>query len=597
MNKRTLFLWLALLGLFLATMTFMGRGENGKKQRDVNISEFITLVQTGEMKEVMISGADIVGETKANEIVKTYSTNTTELLRILNEKQVPYREERPSNSDQWFMLALKLLIPVLLIFFVFRMLNKGAMNGMNKMNEHASHKAVISNGEEDTTFADVAGIDEAVEEVRDLVEFLRNPGRFTGLGGRIPKGTLLVGPSGTGKTLLARAVAGEAKVPFFSASAAGFVEMFVGVGAARVRDLFEKAKKSAPCIVFIDELDAVGRKRGGVSFGGGHDEREQTLNELLVRMDGFAPNQGVIVMAATNRPDVLDSALTRAGRFDRQVVVPAPDVKGREAILRVHAKGKPLGDDADLRIIARGTSGMTGADLEELLNEAALRAGKSGKRSIEMEDIEYALDKVLMGAERKSAVISDKLKRVVAYHESGHTLVGWFTPDCDPVRKVSIIPRGMAGGVTLFLPLEDKKLHSRSELVALIKSLLGGRAAEELFVGEITTGASNDLERATDIARRMVCDFAMAENLGLRTYGTKNRAAFLDYGYGDKDYSEDAAKRIDEAIDRLTSDCYREVKELLERHRDNLERLAQELIERETLNEQDIAAILGPRPA
>jgi len=596
MNKRGIFVWMALLGLFLLTMTYLGRDE-GKKQRDVSISEFIALAQTGELKEVTISGADVVGETKSNEIVRTYCSNNTELLRVLNDKKIPYRESRPSNSDQWIMFALKLGLPLVLILLLMRSLNKGAMNGMNKMNEHASHKAAVSKNDHETTFADVAGIDEAVEEVRDLVEFLKNPQRFTGLGGRTPKGTLLVGPSGTGKTLLARAVAGEAKVPFFSASAAGFVEMFVGVGAARVRDLFEKAKKSAPCIIFVDELDAVGRKRGGVSFGGGHDEREQTLNELLIQMDGFAPNQGVIVIAATNRPDVLDSALTRAGRFDRQVVVPNPDVKGREAILKVHAKDKPLADGVDLRRIARGTSGMTGADLEELLNEAALHAGKTGKKAIFMDDIEFALDKVLMGAERKSAVITEKTKRVVAYHESGHTLVGWLTPECDPVRKVSIIPRGQAGGVTLFLPHEDKTLYSKKDLVALIKSLLGGRAAEEIFIGDVTTGASNDLERATAIARSMICDYAMTDDLGLRTYGSKNRAAFLDYGYGDKDYSEAAAKLIDEAIDKLTSTCYQAVKQLLQERRADLERLAQALLERETLNEQDIVDILGPRPA
>jgi cell division protease FtsH len=596
MNKRTLLVWLMLLGFFIITMTYMGRG-TGPVEKNVSISEFISLVEKGEIKQVEIAGANITAKAKDDSVIKTYCTNNTELLRILNEKKVPYKEVEPSNSSQWIMLLLKFALPLVFLLFIFRFMNKATMGGMNKMNEHASHKAEVSQKDNETTFADVAGIDEAVEEVRDLVDFLKNPQKFTVLGGRTPKGTLLAGPSGTGKTLLARAVAGEAKVPFFSASAAGFVEMFVGVGAARVRDLFEKAKKSAPCIIFIDELDAVGRKRGGVSFGGGHDEREQTLNELLVQMDGFKPNQGVIVIAATNRPDVLDSALTRAGRFDRQVIVPNPDVKGREAILKVHSKGKPLDTDVDLQVVARGTPGMTGADLEELLNEASLRAAKLSKKSIGMEDILYALDKVLLGAERRSAVINPKTKRVVAYHEAGHTIVGWFTPECDPVRKVSIIPRGMAGGVTLFLPLEDKTLHAKNDLVALIKSLLGGRAAEEIFVGDVSTGASNDLERATDIARRMVCDYAMGEKMGLRTYGSKNRAAFLDYGYGDKDYSEETSRRIDEEIAKLTDACYQAVKKLLEEHHDDLERLAKALLDHETLDEKGIAELVGPRPA
>jgi cell division protease FtsH len=596
MNKKSLLVWLLLLGFFIVTMTYMGRG-TGPTEKNVSISEFIALVEKGEIKQVEIAGANITAKAKDDSVVKTYCTNNTELLKILNEKKVPYKEVAPSDSGQWIMLLLKFALPLVFLFFIFRFMNKAAMGGMNKMNEHASHKAEVSQKDNETTFADVAGIDEAVEEVRDLVDFLKNPQKFTTLGGRTPKGTLLAGPSGTGKTLLARAVAGEAKVPFFSASAAGFVEMFVGVGAARVRDLFEKAKKSAPCIIFIDELDAVGRKRGGVSFGGGHDEREQTLNELLVQMDGFKPNQGVIVIAATNRPDVLDSALTRAGRFDRQVIVPNPDVRGREAILKVHSKGKPLDTDVDLQVVARGTPGMTGADLEELLNEASLRAAKQSKKAIGMEDILYALDKVLLGAERRSAVINPKTKRVVAYHEAGHTIVGWFTPECDPVRKVSIIPRGMAGGVTLFLPHEDKTLHAKNDLTALIKSLLGGRAAEEMFIGDVSTGASNDLERATDIARRMVCDYAMGEKMGLRTYGSKNRAAFLDYGYGDKDYSEETARRIDEEIAKLTDTCYQAVKELLQEHRDDLERLAKALLDHETLDEKGITELVGPRPA
>ena len=599
MKKQSiLILWVVILGLFVVTFTTLQRGTDTKKEKDVGIGEFIAMVQRGEMEEVLIAGSDVTGTAKDKTIIRSHSVNSSQkLVEVLNEKHVPYSETDPSSSNQWLMLALKFGMPFLLLIFLFKFMNKAATGQMNRIDGHAASKATMQKKEEiKTTFADVAGIDEAVDEVRELVSFLKDPKKISGLGGRTPKGTLLVGPSGTGKTLLARAVAGEAGVPFFSASAAGFVEMFVGVGAARVRDLFGKAKKQAPCIIFIDELDAVGRKRGGVSFGGGSDEREQTLNELLVQMDGFASNEGVIIMAATNRPDVLDSALTRAGRFDRQVVVPKPDVKGREAILKVHARKLIMGPDIDLSVVARSTFGMTGADLEEMLNEAALHASRAGKKAIDMASIENAMDKVLMGAERKSAVVPAKTKRVVAYHEAGHTVVGWFTPECDPVRKVSIVPRGMAGGVTLFLPQEDKTLQSRGDLLAFIKSLLGGRVAEELKIGDVSTGASNDLERVTDVARRMICDFAMGEGLGMRTYGAKNRASFLDYGYGDKDFSEDAAKRIDAEIDRLTAECYEAVKQLLTERGDLLENLAQELLKRENLDEKDLLVILGPRP-
>ncbi len=601
MNRKSLLIWLAMLALMFVAFSWMGNRQTAKNEpKVVAISEFITLVETDQLKEVLISGHEIAGVNKKDEVVKSFALDATDLRKEMREHKVKYaeREAQEKGSSIWLAVFLNFLPIILIVVFVLWMMNRAQQGGGagKILGGHNATKAKLYQTS-DKTFADVAGIDEAVEEVRDLVGFLSDPKAFSRLGGRIPKGILLVGPSGTGKTLLGKAVAGEAKVPFLYGSASEFVEMFVGTGAARVRDLFEKAKKQAPCIVFIDELDAVGRKRGGTSFGGGHDEREQTLNQILTEMDGFEPNAGVIILAATNRPDVLDSALTRPGRFDRQVVVPPPDVRGREAILKVHARNLKLAPDVDFSIIARGTAGMTGADLEQILNEAALHASKAKKQAVDMSDVAFAVEKITMGPERRSLVQTAKNKRDTAYHEAGHTVVGWFTAECDPVHKVTIVPRGQALGVTLFLPPEDKHSYSEPELIARIKSLFGGRCAEDLVLGYGTTGASNDLERATDIAHRMVCDFGMVgEGLGLRTYGAKNRAAFLDYGYGEKDYGDLTASEIDKAIAGITDRCYKQALEILKANRAGLDALAAALVEKETLSSEEIIAILGPRP-
>ncbi|MDO8722325.1 MAG: ATP-dependent zinc metalloprotease FtsH, partial [Syntrophales bacterium] len=443
------------------------------------------------------------------------------------------------------------------------------------------------------TCADVAGIDEAKSELQEVIEFLKDPKKFTRLGGRIPKGLLLIGPPGTGKTLLARAIAGEADVPFFSISGSDFVEMFVGVGASRVRDLFTQAKKSAPCIIFIDEIDAVGRHRGA-GLGGGHDEREQTLNQLLVEMDGFESNDGVILVSATNRPDVLDPALLRPGRFDRQVIVPLPDVRGREKIFEVHSKKTPLADDVDFAVIARGTPGSSGADIENLVNEAALYAARSGKDAVNMSDFEYAKDKVLMGTERKSMVISDDEKRNTAYHESGHALVARLQPGTDPIHKITIIPRGMALGLTQQLPIDEKHTYKREYLLANIAILLGGRAAEELILKDFSTGAGNDIERATNLARKMVCEWGMSDRMGPLSYGKKEELVFLGREIAThKDYSEETAEKIDEEVSRIVTESYDKARKLLSDHLEILHRLAAELLEKEVLNTAELDAIIG----
>ncbi|RLA85214.1 MAG: cell division protein FtsH, partial [Deltaproteobacteria bacterium] len=443
------------------------------------------------------------------------------------------------------------------------------------------------------TFKDVAGIEESKEEVREIIEFLKDPGKFTRLGGRIPKGVLLVGPPGTGKTLLARAIAGEADVPFLSISGSDFVEMFVGVGASRVRDLFLQAKKNAPCIVFIDEIDAVGRYRGA-GLGGGHDEREQTLNQLLVEMDGFEVNEGIIVIAATNRPDILDPALLRPGRFDRQVVVPLPDVKGREAILKVHTRNTPLDPDVDLGVIARTTPGFTGADLENLINEAALLAARKGRDRVGMEELEAAKDKVLMGTERKSMIISEEERRDTAYHEAGHALVAKFTPGADPIHKVTIIPRGQALGLTQQLPMDERHIYSKDYLLANITTLMGGRAAEEVVLKRFTTGAGNDIERATEIARKMVCEWGMSEKLGPLTFGRKDEQVFLGKDLVlQRNFSEETAQQIDAEIRRIVTDCYERAKRTIVSHLDLLHKLASALLERESLTGEEVDQIIA----
>jgi len=591
-GKPMFFIWLLILGAVLAAFLMMDPSRS--QTQEVPISEFIDRVEAGEITSVTISGDRARGTTAARGTVSTYVTDRTELTRVLREKHVSYREEPPSQTGNMLMLLLKLALPILLLVILFRAMKNAGGGGGGMLKQVMSSKATLHTDGK-VTFADVAGVDEAKEECKDLVDFLKDPAKFMKLGGKVPKGVLLLGDSGCGKTLLARAVAGEAGVPFFSADASSFVEMFVGVGAARVRDLFENARKKKPCIIFIDEIDAVGKSRGGIASGsGGHDEREQTLNQLLIEMDGFSGNEGIIVMGATNRPEVLDKALLRPGRFNRHVMVPKPDIKGRIEILKVHSRGKPFGADVDLSIIARGTPGMTGADLENLLNEAALRASKLNKTAIGMDDIEYARYKVLMGPERKGVVLTDEEKRVIAYHESGHTLVGWFTPACDPVNHVTIISRGQSLGTTWSLPLQDRKLSKRSELLAEVKMLYGGRVAEELILGnDFTTGASNDLMRLTHIAKRMVTDFGMSESLGQRTFGDKTHGWFEQ---SQNDFSDETAAAIDGEIKTLTAKCYDAVKQLLTEKRELLDRLAAELMVKESLGAAQIEAILGPRP-
>jgi cell division protease FtsH len=584
--------WLLILGAVLAAFIMMDPART--QTQEVSISEFISRVETGDIASVTISGDHVRGTTTSRGTLTAYTTDRTELTRAMRERHVPYREEPPAQTGNIAMWLLKLAIPILLLLFFIRSLKNAG--GGSTIQQALSSKATLHT-EGTVTFKDVAGVDEAVEECRDLVEFLKNPARFMKLGGRVPKGVLLLGDSGCGKTLLARAVAGEAGVPFFSADASSFVEMFVGVGASRVRDLFEQARKKRPCIIFIDEIDAVGKKRGGLTVGGGHDEREQTLNQLLIAMDGFATNEGIIVMGATNRPEVLDGALTRPGRFDRQVMVPRPDINGRIAILKVHAKGITLAPDVDLTVTARGTTGMTGADLANLLNEAALRAAKLNKNSVSQADIEYARDKIFMGPERKGDILSKKEKEVVANHEAGHAVVGWFTPDADPVHRVTIVPRGRALGLTWSLPTQDVKLYRRGQLLAQIDVLYGGRMAEELILGEdITTGARNDYERLTKIARSMITDYAMGpEDLGLRTFGEKESGFVFEHS--EDDYGPEIAARIDAAVDKLLKNRQDHVRALLLKHKDKLLALAKALLERETVESNELEQLFGPKPA
>jgi cell division protease FtsH len=499
------------------------------------------------------------------------------------------------RSGDWVLLLVNGLPLLLLVGFCLFLMRQMQAGGNKALSFGKSRARLLSAQQKKATFKDVAGTDEAKEELQEIIEFLKDPQKFQKLGGRIPKGVLLVGPPGTGKTLLARAIAGEANVPFFSISGSDFVEMFVGVGASRVRDLFEQGKKNAPCIIFIDEIDAVGRHRGA-GLGGGHDEREQTLNALLVEMDGFESNEGVILIAATNRPDVLDPALLRPGRFDRRVVVARPDVKGREEILRVHTRKVPIGDDVDLSIIARGTPGFSGADLANLVNEAALWAARQNRKFVMMVDFEMSKDKVLMGVERKSMILSDEEKKNTAYHEAGHALVAAMTPGADPVHKVTIIPRGMALGLTMQLPEDDKHTYTRGYLEGMLAVLMGGRSAEEIFLGHITTGAGNDIERATDIARNMVCEWGMSE-LGPLAYGKKDEAIFLGREIAQhRDYSEDTAIQIDKEVKRIVNGGYEKAKNLLVNNRETLESIAQALLEREVLDANEVKLLMEGKP-
>ena len=558
----------------------------------LNYSDFIAAVDAGKVNSVIIQGNDLSGKFTDGKEFKTYKPADADLSDTLLEKKITVIARPEEEKFSWFSIFISWFPLILLIgvwVFFMRQMQAG---GGKAMSFGKSRAKLLTEAQGKMTFEDVAGVDEAKEELEEIIQFLKEPKKFTKLGGRIPKGVLLVGPPGTGKTLLARAIAGEAGVPFFSISGSDFVEMFVGVGASRVRDLFVQGKKNAPCIIFIDEIDAVGRHRGA-GLGGGHDEREQTLNQLLVEMDGFESNEGVILIAATNRPDVLDPALLRPGRFDRQVVVPRPDVKGREAILKVHTKKTPLGPSVELAVIARGTPGFSGADLSNVVNEAALLAARKDKNTVDMQDFDDAKDKVLMGVERRSMVISEEEKKNTAYHEAGHTLVAKLIPGTDPVHKVSIIPRGRALGMTMQLPIEDKHSYSRESLLNRIAVLMGGRAAEEIIFNTMTTGAGNDIERATDIARKMVCEWGMSTRLGPVSFGKKDDQVFLGRDMAThKNYSEATAVEIDEEIRRIVDENYNRVIQLLNANVDILHRLSVELIEKENLSGEEVDRII-----
>ena len=562
--------------------------EKGTKPAEISYTSFMQHVQADEIKQVKIVDNVISGKLKDGKEFSTVAPNDSKLVEKLEKKHVDIKAELPPQPP-WWMSILSSLLPMLIIVGLwFMLMNQGGAGGGKVMNFGKSRARRYDEDKMKITFKDVAGAEEAKQELEEVVEFLKSPQKYNELGAKIPKGVLLYGPPGTGKTLLAKAVAGEAGVPFFSISGSDFVEMFVGVGASRVRDLFDQAKKSAPCIVFIDEIDAVGRQRGA-GLGGGHDEREQTLNQLLVEMDGFSANEGIIMIAATNRPDILDPALLRPGRFDRQIVVDRPDIKGRTEILKVHCKGKPVGQDVSLDVIAQRTPGFTGADLSNLVNEAALLTARRDKKVINMPEMEEAAERVIMGPERKSRVISDKEKRLTAYHEGGHTIVGMLLEHTDPVHKVTIIPRGRAGGYTLSLPKEDKYYATRSEMLDELKVLLGGRVAEALVLKEISSGASNDLQHATQLARQMICEYGMSENIGPVTFGHRQDQVFLGRDIArDKDYSEEVAAEIDKEVRAFIEDAYAATEKLLSDNLDKLHVIAQALIERETLEEEEI---------
>jgi cell division protease FtsH len=589
--SRNIALWLVVVLMALLLVNFFSRTQ--QHSPEIIFSDFLNDVDKGHVSQVTIQGNQIQGDTTTGEHFKTYAPNDPDLVKTLRDKGVKIAA-KPSEGDPWWMVLIVQWFPMLLlvavwIFFMRQM----QIGGGKAMSFGKSRAKLLTENTHKITFADVAGIDEAKDELEEIIQFLKDPKRFTRLGGRIPKGVLLVGPPGTGKTLLARAIAGEAGVPFFSISGSDFVEMFVGVGASRVRDLFVQGKKHAPCIVFIDEIDAVGRHRGA-GLGGGHDEREQTLNQLLVEMDGFEANEGVILVAATNRPDVLDPALLRPGRFDRRVVVPRPDVKGREGILKVHTRRVPLSDDVDIVKLARSTSGFAGADLENLVNEAALLAARRSKDKVEMTDFELAKDKVLMGAERRSMVMSVDERRKVAYHESGHALVAALQKGGDPLHKVTIIPRGMALGVTQQLPVDDRYTHSRQYLMTTLAVLFGGRVAEEMVFNEKWTGAGNDIEKATELARKMVCEWGMSEELGPMTFGRREEQIFLGRDIThNKDYSEHTAVEIDREVRRLVDESYRTAKKLLTENVVLLHALAERLLEREVVDGAEVAEMVN----
>jgi len=592
-TAKTVLFWAVIVVSAILLWQVVRTSGNGQKDKEINFSQFMTDVDQGNIREVTVSGLEVRGKYKSDNsnFHTTIPPNYSDMYKALRDKGVSINIKDITNGS-WPLQILGTWAPLILLgalwFFMIRQMQTG---GNKALSFGKSRARLLSMQQKKVTFKDVAGVDEAKEELREIIEFLREAQKFQKLGGRIPKGVLLVGPPGTGKTLLARAVAGEANVPFFSISGSDFVEMFVGVGASRVRDLFEQGKKNAPCIIFIDEIDAVGRHRGA-GLGGGHDEREQTLNQLLVEMDGFESNEGVILMAATNRPDVLDPALLRPGRFDRRVVVNRPDVRGREEILRVHTRKIPLADDVDLSVLARGTPGFSGADLANMVNEAALAAARQNRKAVLMYDFELAKDKVLMGVERKSLLLSDEEKKNTAYHEAGHALVAAKLPHSDPVHKVTIIPRGMALGLTMQLPVDDRHNYYKNYLDTQIAILMGGRIAEELFLNQMSTGAGNDIERATELARKMVCEWGMSE-LGPLTFGKKEEQIFLGREIAQhRDYSEATAIQIDEEVRKMVSAGYTTAKTILTDNRDTLVRIAKALIEREVLDAAEIKMLV-----
>jgi cell division protease FtsH len=589
---KTVLFWAVIMVSAFLLWQVVRTGSNSQKDAEINFSQFMSDVDQGIVREVTVIGVEVRGKRKTDGAAfhTTIPSNFPDMYKTLRDKGVSITVKDISNGTwpSWILNLAPLVLLAALWFFMIRQMQTG---GNKALSFGKSRARLLSMQQKKITFKDVAGVDEAKEELREIIEFLREAQKFQKLGGRIPKGVLLVGPPGTGKTLLARAVAGEANVPFFSISGSDFVEMFVGVGASRVRDLFEQGKKNAPCIVFIDEIDAVGRHRGA-GLGGGHDEREQTLNQLLVEMDGFESNEGVILMAATNRPDVLDPALLRPGRFDRRVVVNRPDVRGREEILRVHTRKIPLADDVELSVLARGTPGFSGADLANMVNEAALAAARQNRKAVLMYDFEVAKDKVLMGVERKSLLLSDDEKKNTAYHEAGHALVAAKMPHSDPVHKVTIIPRGMALGLTMQLPVDDRHNYYKNYLDTQIAILMGGRLAEELFLNCMSTGAGNDIERATELARKMVCEWGMSE-LGPLTFGKKEEQIFLGREIAQhRDYSEATAIQIDEEVRKMVSAGYNTAKTILSDNRETLERIAQALIEREVLDAIEIKMLV-----
>ena len=581
-------------GIIFIILIFLFQLFYGKPRQtvmDKNYSDFIGAVQNNQVLEVEAQGRNIIWKDLNGKKFSTYAPEDPEMIRILREKRVVINAKKESDTSLFQILIN--LFPMILLIGVWLFFMRQVQIGGGKALSFGKSKAKILTKElHQVTFENVAGIEEAKDELEEIIAFLRDPKKFTKLGGRIPKGVLLIGAPGTGKTLLARAIAGEADVPFFSISGSDFVEMFVGVGASRVRDLFLQGKRNAPCIIFIDEIDAVGRHRGA-GLGGGHDEREQTLNQLLVEMDGFESNEGVILIAATNRPDVLDPALLRPGRFDRQVVVPIPDIKGREEILKVHAKRTPLADDVDMAVLARGTPGFTGADLENMVNEAALLAARLDKDHIEMIDMEQAKDKVLMGVERKSMIIPLEERKITAYHEAGHTLVAKMTPGTDPIHKVTIIPRGRALGLTQQLPIDEKHTYPKDYLLNNITVMMGGRAAEEMVLNRQTTGAGNDIERSTEIARKMVCEWGMSEKLGPLAFGQKEEQIFLGREFAQhRDYSEETAQMIDQEIRTIVTQSYEKAKDILMQNMGSLHKLANTLLEKEVLDGHQIDAII-----